>query len=183
MNHTVSNQEPIDPKLMANQLHIDRSIEKANAGGEMKVAIKQEEPEQDTESTTEVVSNNEESIERETHETEYFEKKEVSLSDKVEDLTSATDRAKITEFMMNEASDFLDGFLRDAVSNEELKMYVKEYLTEQCLKKYSKSDPEVLKVMVEEFVEENNNEIVGSDEPEKRTSSPISVEELRNIEY
>lgn len=183
MNHTVSNQEPIDPKLMANQLHIDRSIEKANAGGEMKVAIKQEEPEQDTESTTEVVSNNEESIERETHETEYFEKKEVSLSDKVEDLTSATDRAKITEFMMNEASDFLDGFLRDAVSNEELKMYVKEYLTEQCLKKYSKSDPEVLKVMVEEFVEENNNEIVGTDEPEKRTSSPISVEELRNIEY
>ena len=183
MNHTVSNQEPIDPKLMANQLHIDRSIEKANAGGEMKVAIKQEEPEQGTESTTEVVSNNEEPIERETHETEYFEKKEVSLSDKVEDLTSATDRAKITEFMMNEASDFLDGFLRDAVSNEELKMYVKEYLTEQCLKKYSKSDPEVLKVMVEEFVEENNNEIVGTDEPEKRTSSPISVEELRNIEY
>ena len=183
MNHTVSNQEPIDPKLMANQLHIDRSIEKANAGGEMKVAIKQEEPEQDTESTTETVSNNEEPIERESHETEYFEKKEVSLSDKVEDLTSATDRAKITEFMMNEASDFLDGFLRDAVSNEELKMYVKEYLTEQCLKKYSKSDPEVLKVMVEEFVEENNNEIVGSDEPEKRTFSPISVEELRNIEY
>ena len=183
MNHTVSNQEPIDPKLMANQLHIDRSIEKANAGGEMKVAIKQEEPEQDIESTTKIVSNNEEPIERDSHETEYFEKKEVSLSDKVEDLTSATDRAKITEFMMNEASDFLDGFLRDAVSNEELKMYVKEYLTEQCLKKYSKSDPEVLKVMVEEFVEENNNEIVGSDEPEKRTSSPISVEELRNIEY
>ena len=183
MNHTVSNQEPIDPKLMANQLHIDRSIEKANAGGEMKVAIKQEEPEQDTESTTETVSNNEEQIERESHETEYFEKKEVSLSDKVEDLTSATDRAKITEFMMNEASDFLDGFLRDAVSNEELKMYVKEYLTEQCLKKYSKSDPEVLKVMVEEFVEENNNEIVGNEEPEKRTSSPISIEELRNIEY
>ena len=183
MNHTVSNQEPIDPKLMANQLHIDRSIEKANAGGEMKVAIKQEEPEQDTESTTKIVSNNEEPIERDSHETEYFEKKEVSLSDKVEDLTSATDRAKITEFMMNEASDFLDGFLRDAVSNEELKMYVKEYLTEQCLKKYSKSDPEVLKVMVEEFVEENNNEIVGSDEPEKRTSSTISVEELRNIEY
>ena len=183
MNHTVYNQEPIDPKLMANQLHIDRSIEKANAGGEMKVAIKQEEPEQDTESTTKIVSNNEEPIERDSHETEYFEKKEVSLSDKVEDLTSATDRAKITEFMMNEASDFLDGFLRDAVSNEELKMYVKEYLTEQCLKKYSKSDPEVLKVMVEEFVEENNNEIVGSDEPEKRTSSPISVEELRNIEY
>ena len=183
MNHTVSNQEPIDPKLMANQLHIDRSIEKANAGGEMKVAIKQEEPEQDTESTTKIISNNEEPIERESHETEYFEKKEVSLSDKVEDLTSATDRAKITEFMMNEASDFLDGFLRDAVSNEELKMYVKEYLTEQCLKKYSKSDPEVLKVMVEEFVEENNNEIVGIDEPEKRTSSPISVEELRNIEY
>ena len=183
MNHTVSNQEPIDPKLMANHLHIDRSIEKANAGGEMKVAIKQEEPEQDTESTTKIVSNNEEPIERDSHETEYFEKKEVSLSDKVEDLTSATDRAKITEFMMNEASDFLDGFLRDAVSNEELKMYVKEYLTEQCLKKYSKSDPEVLKVMVEEFVEENNNEIVGSDEPEKRTSSPISVEELRNIEY
>ena len=182
MNHTVSNQEPIDPKLMANQLHIDRSIEKANVGGEMKVAIKQEEPEQDTESTTETVSNNEEPN-RDSHETEYFEKKEVSLSDKVEDLTSATDRAKITEFMMNEASDFLDGFLRDAVSNEELKMYVKEYLTEQCLKKYSKSDPEVLKVMVEEFVEENNNEIVGSDEPEKRTSSPISVEELRNIEY
>ena len=183
MNHTVSNQEPIDPKLMANQLHIDRSIEKANAGGEMKVEIKQEEPEQDTESTTKIISNNEEPIERDYHETEYFEKKEVSLSDKVEDLTSATDRAKITEFMMNEASDFLDGFLRDAVSNEELKMYVKEYLTEQCLKKYSKSDPEVLKVMVEEFVEENNNEIVGSDEPEKRTSSPISVEELRNIEY
>ena len=183
MNHTVSNQEPIDPKLMANQLHIDRSIEKANAGGEMKVAIKQEEPEQDTESTTKIVSNNEEPIERDSHETEYFEKKEVSLSDKVEDLTSATDRAKITEFMMNEASDFLDGFLRDAVSNEELKMYVKEYLTEQCLKKYSKSDPEVLKVMVEEFVEENNNEIVGNEEPEKRTSSPISVEELRNIEY
>ena len=183
MNHTVSNQEPIDPKLMANQLHIDRSIEKANAGGEMKVEIKQEEPEQDTESTTKIISNNEEPIERDSHETEYFEKKEVSLSDKVEDLTSATDRAKITEFMMNEASDFLDGFLRDAVSNEELKMYVKEYLTEQCLKKYSKSDPEVLKVMVEEFVEENNNEIVGSDEPEKRTSSPISVEELRNIEY
>ena len=182
MNHTVSNQEPIDPKLMANQLHIDRSIEKANAGGEMKVAIKQEEPEQDTESTTKIISNNEEPN-RDSHETEYFEKKEVSLSDKVEDLTSATDRAKITEFMMNEASDFLDGFLRDAVSNEELKMYVKEYLTEQCLKKYSKSDPEVLKVMVEEFVEENNNEIVGSDEPEKRTSSPISVEELRNIEY
>ena len=182
MNHTVSNQEPIDPKLMANQLHIDRSIEKANAGGEMKVAIKQEEPEQDTESTTETVSNNEEPN-RDYHETEYFEKKEVSLSDKVEDLTSATDRAKITEFMMNEASDFLDGFLRDAVSNEELKMYVKEYLTEQCLKKYSKSDPEVLKVMVEEFVEENNNEIVGNEEPEKRTSSPISVEELRNIEY
>lgn len=182
MNHTVSNQEPIDPKLMANQLHIDRSIEKANTGGEMKVAIKQEEPEQDTESTTEIVSNNEEPN-RDSHETEYFEKKEVSLSDKVEDLTSATDRAKITEFMMNEASDFLDGFLRDAVSNEELKMYVKEYLTEQCLKKYSKSDPEVLKVMVEEFVEENNNEIVGYDEPEKRTSSPISVEELRNIEY
>ena len=182
MNHTVSNQEPIDPKLMANQLHIDRSIEKANAGGEMKVAIKQEEPEQDTESTTETVSNNEEPN-RDSHETEYFEKKEVSLSDKVEDLTSATDRAKITEFMMNEASDFLDGFLRDAVSNEELKMYVKEYLTEQCLKKYSKSDPEVLKVMVEEFVEENNNEIVGNEEPEKRTSSPISVEELRNIEY
>ena len=182
MNHTVSNQEPIDPKLMANQLHIDHSIEKANAGGEMKVAIKQKEPEQDTESTTETVSNNEEPN-RDSHETEYFEKKEVSLSDKVEDLTSATDRAKITEFMMNEASDFLDGFLRDAVSNEELKMYVKEYLTEQCLKKYSKSDPEVLKVMVEEFVEENNNEIVGSDEPEKRTSSPISVEELRNIEY
>ena len=183
MNHTVSNQEPIDPKLMANQLHIDRSIEKANAGGEMKVAIKQEEPEQDTESTTKIVSNNEEPIERDSHETEYFEKKEVSLSDKVEDLTSATDRAKITEFMMNEASDFLDGFLRDAVSNEELKMYVKEYLTEQCLKKYSKSDPEVLKVMVEEFVEENNNEIVGNEEPEKRTSSPISIEELRNIEY
>ena len=183
MNHTVSNQEPIDPKLMANQLHIDRSIEKAIAGGEMKVEIKQEEPEQDTESTTKIISNNEEPIERDSHETEYFEKKEVSLSDKVEDLTSATDRAKITEFMMNEASDFLDGFLRDAVSNEELKMYVKEYLTEQCLKKYSKSDPEVLKVMVEEFVEENNNEIVGSDEPEKRTSSPISVEELRNIEY
>ena len=182
MNHTVSNQEPIDPKLMANQLHIDRSIEKANAGSEMKVAIKQEEPEQNTESTTETVSNNEEPN-RDSHETEYFEKKEISLSDKVEDLTSATDRAKITEFMMNEASDFLDGFLRDAVSNEELKMYVKEYLTEQCLKKYSKSDPEVLKVMVEEFVEENNNEIVGSDEPEKRTSSPISVEELRNIEY
>ena len=182
MNHTVSNQEPIDPKLMANQLHIDHSIEKANAGGEMKVAIKQKEPEQDTESTTETVSNNEDPN-RDSHETEYFEKKEVSLSDKVEDLTSATDRAKITEFMMNEASDFLDGFLRDAVSNEELKMYVKEYLTEQCLKKYSKSDPEVLKVMVEEFVEENNNEIVGSDEPEKRTSSPISVEELRNIEY
>ena len=182
MNHTVSNQEPIDPKLMANQLHIDHSIEKANAGGEMKVAIKQKEPEQDTESTTETVSNNEEPN-RDSHETEYFEKKEVSLSDKVEDLTSATDRAKITEFMMNEASDFLDGFLRDAVSNEELKMYVKEYLTEQCLKKYSKSDPEVLKVMVEEFVEENNNEIVGTDEPEKRTSSPISVEELRNIEY
>ena len=183
MNHTVSNQEPIDPKLMANQLHIDRSIEKANAGGEMKVEIKQEEPEQDTESTTKIISNNEEPIERDYHETEYFEKKEVSLSDKVEDLTSATDRAKITEFMMNEASDFLDGFLRDAVSNEELKMYVKEYLTEQCLKKYSKSDPEVLKVMVEEFVEENNNEIVGNEEPEKRTSSPISVEELRNIEY
>ena len=183
MNHTVSNQEPIDPKLMANQLHIDRSIEKANAGSEMKVAIKQEEPEQDTESTTKIVSNNEEPIERDSHETEYFEKKEVSLSDKVEDLTSATDRAKITEFMMNEASDFLDGFLRDAVSNEELKMYVKEYLTEQCLKKYSKSDPEVLKVMVEEFVEENNNEIVGNEEPEKRTSSPISIEEIRNIEY
>ena len=183
MNHTVSNQEPIDPKLMANQIHIDRSIEKANAGGEMKVSIKQEEPEQDTESTTEIVSNTEEPIERDSNESEYFEKKEVSLSDKAEDLTSATDRAKITEFMMNEASDFLDGFLKDAVSNEELKMYVKEYLTEQCLKKYSKSDPEVLKVMVEEFVEENNNEIVGINEPEKKKTSSLSVEELRNIEY
>ena len=187
MNHTVSNQEPIDPKLMANQFHIDRSIEKANAGGEMKVAIKQEEPEQNTESTTETVSNNEEPN-RDSHETEYFEKKEISLSDKVEDLTSATDRAKITEFMMNEASDFLDGFLRDAVSNEELKMYVKEYLTEQCLKKYSKSDPEVLKVMVKEFVEENNMDIVGTDsyETEKKEATKaksISIEELRNIEY
>ena len=191
ITHKVSDQEPIDPKLMANQLYIDHSIEKANAGGEMKVKVKQEEPEQQQETTAK-----NEAEENAVDKAEYFDKKEVALSDKAEDLTSATDRAKIKEFMMNETSDFLDGLEKGSISNEETKRFVKEYLTEQCLKKYSKSDPEVLKVMVKEFVEENNmivanvahNEVEKSEKKKKKSKSKskskyISLEELRNIEY
>ena len=178
VTHKVSNQEPIDPKLMANQLHIDHSVEKANAGGEMKVEIKQEKPEQQQESITD-------------NKAEYFDKKDVALSDQPEDLTSATDRTKIKEFMMGETSDFLDGFDKDSATNEEIKEFVQDYLTEQCLKKYSKSDPEVLKVMVKEFVEENHMDIVYTihDDAERKkeatqaTPKAISVEDLRKIEY
>ena len=176
---------------MANQLYIDHSVEKANAGGEMKVKVKQEEPEQRQETTAK-----NEAEDNAVDKAEYFDKKEVALSDKAEDLTSATDRAKIKEFMMNETSDFLDGLEKGSISNEETKRFVKEYLTEQCLKKYSKSDPEVLKVMVKEFVEENNmivanvahNEVEKSEKKKKKSKSKskskyISLEELRNIEY
>ena len=191
ITHKVSTQEPIDPKLMANQLYIDHSIEKANAGGEMKVKVKQEEPEQQQETTAK-----NEAEENAVDNAEYFDKKEVALSDKPEDLSSATDRAKIKEFMMNETSDFLDGLEKGSISNEEAKRIVKEYLTEQCIKKYSKSDPEVLKVMVKEFVEENNmivanvthDEVEKSEKKKKKSKSKskskyISLEELRNIEY
>ena len=188
ITHKISEEEPIDPQLMANQLYIDRSIEKAIAGGEMKVKIKKEDPEEQKESTDKDVSVDISTVEEDNHETEYFDKKEVALSDTAEDVTSATDRAKIIEFMMNETSDFLDGIEKDSVSNNEIKTFVQEYLTEQCLKKYSKSDPEVLKVMVKEFVEENNMDIVGTDsyETEKKEATKaksISIEELRNIEY
>ena len=188
ITHKISEEEPIDPQLMANQLYIDRSIEKAIAGGEMKVKIKKEDPEEHKESTDKDVSVDISTVEEDNHETEYFDKKEVALSDTAEDVTSATDRAKIIEFMMNETSDFLDGIEKDSVTNNEIKTFVQEYLTEQCLKKYSKSDPEVLKVMVKEFVEENNMDIVGTDsyETEKKEATKansISVEELRNIEY
>ena len=188
ITHKASDEEPIDPQLMANQLYIDRSIEKAIAGGEMKVKIKKEDPEEQKESTDKDVSVDISTVEEDNHETEYFDKKEVALSDTAEDVTSATDRAKIIEFMMNETSDFLDGIEKDSVSNNEIKTFVQEYLTEQCLKKYSKSDPEVLKVMVKEFVEENNMDIVGTDsyETEKKEATKaksISIEELRNIEY
>ena len=188
ITHKASDEEPVDPQLMANQLYIDRSIEKAIAGGEMKVKIKKEDPEEQKESTDKDVSVDISTVEEDNHETEYFDKKEVALSDTAEDVTSATDRAKIIEFMMNETSDFLDGIEKDSVSNNEIKTFVQEYLTEQCLKKYSKSDPEVLKVMVKEFVEENNMDIVGTDsyETEKKEATKaksISIEELRNIEY
>ena len=188
ISHKISKEEPIDPQLMANQLYIDRSIEKAIAGGEMKVKIKKEDPEEQKESTDKDVSVDISTVEEDNHESEYFDKKEVALSDTAEDVTSATDRAKIIEFMMNETSDFLDGIEKDSVSNNEIKTFVQEYLTEQCLKKYSKSDPEVLKVMVKEFVEENNMDIVGTDsyETEKKEATKaksISIEELRNIEY
>ena len=188
ITHKASDEEPIDPQLMANQLYIDRSIEKAIAGGEMKVKIKKEDPEEQKESTDKDVSVDISTVEEDNHETEYFDKKEVALSDTAEDVTSATDRAKIIEFMMNETSDFLDGIEKDSVTNNEIKTFVQEYLTEQCLKKYSKSDPEVLKVMVKEFVEENNMDIVGTDsyETEKKEATKaksISIEELRNIEY
>lgn len=191
ITHKASTQELIDPKLMANQIYIDHSIEKANAGGEMKVKVKQEEPEQQQETTAK-----NESEDNAVDNSEYFDKKEVALSDKAEDLTSATDRAKIKEFMMNETSDFLDGLEKGSISNEETKRFVKEYLTEQCLKRYSKSDPEVLKVMVKEFVEENNmivanvahDEVEKSEKKKKKSKSKskskyISLEELRNIEY
>ena len=188
ITHKTSDEEPIDPQLMANQLYIDRSIEKAIAGGEMKVKIKKEDPEEQKESTDKNVSVDIPTVEEDNHESDYFDKKEVALSDTAEDVTSATDRAKIIEFMMNETSDFLDGIEKDSVTNNEIKTFVQEYLTEQCLKKYSKSDPEVLKVMVKEFVEENNMDIVGTDsyETEKKEATKansISVEELRNIEY
>ena len=188
ITHKTSEEEPIDPQLMANQLYIDRSIEKAIAGGEMKVKIKKEDPEEQKESTDKNVSVDIPTIEEDNHESNYFDKKEVALSDTAEDVTSATDRAKIIEFMMNETSDFLDGIEKDSVTNNEIKTFVQEYLTEQCLKKYSKSDPEVLKVMVKEFVEENNMDIMDtvSDETEKKEATKansISVEELRNIEY
>ena len=188
ITHKTSDEEPIDPQLMANQLYIDRSIEKAIAGGEMKVKIKKEDPEEQKESTDKNVSVDIPTVEEDNHESDYFDKKEVALSDTAEDVTSATDRAKIIEFMMNETSDFLDGIEKDSVSNNEIKTFVQEYLTEQCLKKYSKSDPEVLKVMVKEFVEENNMDIVGTDsyETEKKEATKaksISIEELRNIEY
>ena len=194
MTHKVSNQEPIDPKLMANQLHIDHSVENANAGGEMKVEVKQEELEQQPESAPKVVSEDGLTVEmngKTYHKAEYFDKKDVALSDTPEDLTSATDRAKIKEFMMDETSDFLDGFDKDSATNEEIKEFVQEYLTEQCLKKYSKSDPEVLKVMVKEFVEENHMDIADTihDEAVRKkvasqvTPNAISVEELRKIEY
>jgi hypothetical protein len=132
------------------------------------------------------------------HKAEYFDKKNVSLNDKVEGLTSATDRAKIREFMMDETSDFLDGFEKDSASDAEIKNFVEEYLTEQCLKKYAKSDPELLKVMVKEFVEEFHGDITDTirDESVKRKPAEqqqtpvttnkvgtISVEELRKIEY
>ena len=188
ITHKASDEEPIDPQLMANQLYIDRSIEKAIAGGEMKVKIKKEDPEEQKESTDKNVSVDIPTVEEDNHESDYFDKKEVALSDTAEDVTSATDRAKIIEFMMNETSDFLDGIEKDSVTNNEIKTFVQEYLTEQCLKKYSKSDPEVLKVMVKEFVEENNMDIVGTDsyETEKKEATKaksISLEELRNIEY
>lgn len=188
ITHKTSEDEPIDPQLMANQLYIDRSIEKAIAGGEMKVKIKKEDPEEQKESTDKNVSVDIPTVEEDNHESDYFDKKEVALSDTAEDVTSATDRAKIIEFMMNETSDFLDGIEKDSVTNSEIKTFVQEYLTEQCLKKYSKSDPEVLKVMVKEFVEENNMDIMDtvSDETEKKKdtkTNSISVEELRNIEY
>lgn len=188
ITHKTSDEEPIDPQLMANQLYIDRSIEKAIAGGEMKVKIKKEDTEEQKGSTDKNVSVDIPTVEEDNHESDYFDKKEVSLSDTAEDVTSATDRAKIIEFMMNETSDFLDGIEKDSVTNSEIKTFVQEYLTEQCLKKYSKSDPEVLKVMVKEFVEENNMDIMGtvSDETEKKEATKansISVEELRNIEY
>lgn len=188
ITHKTSEEEPIDPQLMANQLYIDRSIEKAIAGGEMKVKIKKEDPEEQKESTDKNVSVDNPTVEEDNHESDYFDKKEVVLSDTAEDVTSATDRAKIIEFMMNETSDFLDGIEKDSVTNNEIKTFVQEYLTEQCLKKYSKSDPEVLKVMVKEFVEENNMDIMDtvSDETEKKEvtkANSISVEELRNIEY
>ena len=188
ITHKASDEEPIDTQLMANQLYIDRSIEKAIAGGEMKVKIKKEDPEEQKESTDKDVSVDISTVEEDNHETEYFDKKEVALSDTAEDVKCATDRAKIIEFMMNETSDFLDGIEQDSVTNNEIKTFVQEYLTEQCLKKYSKSDPEVLKVMVKEFVEENNMDIVGTDsyETEKKEATKaksISIEELRNIEY
>lgn len=188
ITHKTSDEEPIDPQLMTNQLYIDRSIEKAIAGGEMKVKIKKEDPEEQKESTDKNVSVDIPTVEEDNHESDYFDKKEVALSDTAEDVTSATDRAKIVEFMMNETSDFLDGIEKGSVTNNEIKTFVQEYLTEQCLKKYSKSDPEVLKVMVKEFVEENNMDIMDtvSDETEKKEATKansISVEELRNIEY
>ena len=155
---------------------------------EMKVKIKKEDTEEQKGSTNKNVSVDNPTVEEDNHESDYFDKKEVALSDTTEDVTSATDRAKIIEFMMNETSDFLDGIEKGSVTNNEIKTFVQEYLTEQCLKKYSKSDPEVLKVMVKEFVEENNMDIMGtvSDETEKKEATKansISVEELRNIEY
>lgn len=188
ITHNTSDEEPIDPQFMANQLYIDRSIEKAIAGGEMKVNIKKEDPKEQKESTDKNVSVDISTVEEDNHESDYFDKKEIALSDTAEDVTSATDRAKIIEFMMNETSDFLDGIEKGSITNNEIKAFVQEYLTEQCLKKYSKSDPEVLKVMVKEFVEENNMDIVdtASYETEKKEANKansISVEELRNIEY
>lgn len=188
ITHKTSEEEPIDPQLMANQIYIDRSIEKAIAGGEMKVKIKKEDTEEQKGSTNKNVSVDNPTVEEDNHESDYFDKKEIALSDTAEDVTSATDRAKIVEFMMNETSDFLDGIEKGSVTNNEIKTFVQEYLTEQCFKKYSKSDPEVLKVMVKEFVEENNMDIMGtvSDETEKKEAikaNSISVEELRNIEY
>lgn len=188
ITHNTSDEEPIDPQFMANQLYIDHSIEKAIAGGEMKVNIKKEDPKEQKESTDKNVSVDISTVEEDNHESDYFDKKEIALSDTAEDVTSATDRAKIIEFMMNETSDFLDGIEKGSITNNEIKAFVQEYLTEQCLKKYSKSDPEVLKVMVKEFVEENNMDIVdtASYETEKKEANKansISVEELRNIEY
>lgn len=188
ITHNTSDEEPIDPQFMANQLYIDHSIEKAIAGGEMKVNIKKEDPKEQKESTDKNVSVDISTVEEDNHESDYFDKKEVALSDTAEDVTSATDRAKIIEFMMNETSDFLDGIEKGSITNNEIKAFVQEYLTEQCLKKYSKSDPEVLKVMVKEFVEENNMDIIdtASYETEKKEANKansISVEELRNIEY
>lgn len=188
ITHNTSDEEPIDPQFMANQLYIDRSIEKAIAGGEMKVNIKKEDPKEQKESTDKNVSVDISTVEEDNHESDYFDKKEVALSDTAEDVTSATDRAKIIEFMMNETSDFLDGIEKGSITNNEIKAFVQEYLTEQCLKKYSKSDPEVLKVMVKEFVEENNMDIVDTvsyetEKKEANKANSISVEELRNIEY
>lgn len=188
ITHKTSDEEPIDPQLMGNQLYIDRSIEKAIAGGEMKVKIKKEDPKEQKESTDKNVSVDISTVEEDNHESDYFDKKEVALSDTAEDVTSATDRAKIVEFMMNETSDFLDGIEKGSITNNEIKTFVQEYLTEQCLKKYSKSDPEVLKVMVKEFVEENNMDIVDTvsyetEKKEANKANSISVEELRNIEY
>ena len=207
-SHKVSHQEPIDPNVMANQMHIERSVEKANAGGEMDVQVKEPEEETKEEQKPEVNVNEKKVLSDDGltvemdgkiyHKAEYFDKKNVSLNDKVEDLTSATDRAKIREFMMDETSDFLDGFEKDSASDAEIKNFVEEYLTEQCLKKYAKSDPELLKVMVKEFVEEFHGDITDTIRDESAKRKPveqqqtpattnkvgaISVEELRKIEY